>query len=152
MTMGPLVAWLVTIINRKFRRYSRRIQDSMGDITRVAKETLDAPRVVKVYNAQGYQNAQFETVNEHNRRSYMRLVLTKGLSNPVVQLVMALGSAVVLSIAIADVVHGRMHDGRAARVPRSAGQHQPAAAQPGRRGGSAAAGHRGGAEHFRAAR
>jgi subfamily B ATP-binding cassette protein MsbA len=107
MTMGPLVAWLVTIINRKFRRYSRRIQDSMGDITRVAKETLDAPRVVKVYNAQGYQNAQFEAVNEHNRKSYMRLVLTKGLSNPVVQLVMALGSAVVLSIAIADVVHGR---------------------------------------------
>ena len=107
ITMGPVVGWLVTIINRKFRRYSRRIQDSMGDITRVAKETLDAPRVVKVYNAQGYQNAQFETVNEHNRHSYMRLILTKGLSNPVVQLVMALGSAVVLSIAIADVVHGR---------------------------------------------
>ena len=107
ITMGPVVGWLVTIINRKFRRYSRRIQDSMGDITRVAKETLDAPRVVKVYNAQGYQNAQFEAVNEHNRRSFMRLVLTKGLSNPVVQLVMALGSAVVLSIAIADVVHGR---------------------------------------------
>jgi subfamily B ATP-binding cassette protein MsbA len=105
--MGPVVAWLVTIINRKFRRYSRRIQDSMGDITRVAKETLDAPRIVKVYNAQGYQNAQFETVNEHNRRSFMRLILTKGLSNPVVQLVMAFGSAVVLSIAIADVVYGR---------------------------------------------
>ncbi len=107
ITMGPLVAWLVTIINRKFRRYSRRIQDSMGDITRVAKETLDAPRLVKVYNAQAYQNAQFETVNEHNRRSHMRLVLTKGLSNPVVQMVMALGSAVVLSIAISDAVHQR---------------------------------------------
>jgi ATP-binding cassette, subfamily B, bacterial MsbA len=111
LTMGPLVAWLVTIINRKFRRYSRRIQDSMGDITRVAKETLDAPRIVKVYNAQGYQNAQFEAVNEHNRRSHMRLVLTKGLSNPVVQLVMALGSAVVLSIAIADTVNERMSMG-----------------------------------------
>ena len=56
LTMGPLVGWLVTIINRKFRRYSRRIQDSMGDITRVAKETLEAPRVVKVYNAQAYQS------------------------------------------------------------------------------------------------
>jgi subfamily B ATP-binding cassette protein MsbA len=107
ITMGPLVAWLVTIINRKFRRYSRRIQDSMGDITRVSKETLDAPRLVKVYNAQTYQNAQFEAVNEHNRRSHMRLVLTKGLSNPVVQMVMALGSAVVLSIAISDAVHQR---------------------------------------------
>jgi ATP-binding cassette, subfamily B, bacterial MsbA len=108
LTMGPLVAWLVTIINRKFRRYSRRIQDSMGDITRVAKETLDAPRVIKVYNAEGYQSAQFESVNEHNRHSFMRLVLTKGLSNPVVQMVTAIGSAVVLSIAIADAIHDRM--------------------------------------------
>ena len=104
MTMGPLVAWLVTLINRKFRRYSRRIQESMGDITRVAKETLEAPRVIKVYNAQVYQHRQFEAVNEHNRRSFMRLVLTKGLSNPVVQMVMAFGGGFVLSIAIADAI------------------------------------------------
>jgi subfamily B ATP-binding cassette protein MsbA len=111
LTMGPLIAWLVTIINRRLRRYSRRIQDSVGDITRVAKETLEAPRVIKVYNAQDYQNSLFEAVNEHNRRSNMRLVLTKGLSNPVVQMVMSLGSAFVLSIAIADVIHGRMSSG-----------------------------------------
>lgn len=111
LTMGPLVAWLVTTINRKFRRYSRRIQDSMGDITRVAKETLEAPRVIKVYNAQAYQDAQFESVNEHNRRSFMRLVLTKGLSNPVVQMVTAFGSAFVLSIAIRDAISGMMSMG-----------------------------------------
>lgn len=108
LVIAPLVAWLVTIINRKFRRYSRRIQDSMGDITRVAKETLDAPRMIKIYNAQAYQNAQFEAVNEHNRRSNMRLVLTKGLSNPVVQMVTSIGAAFVLSIAIADAIGGRM--------------------------------------------
>src|SRR5262245_44018237 len=67
LIMGPIIAWLVTIINRKFRRYSRRIQDSMGDVTSVAKETLEAPRVVKVYNAQDYKSTQFEAVNEHNR-------------------------------------------------------------------------------------
>ncbi|HEY6644911.1 lipid A export permease/ATP-binding protein MsbA [Povalibacter sp.] len=111
LTMGPIVAWLVTIINRKFRRYSRRIQDSMGDVTSVAKETLEAPRVIKVYNAQDYKNAQFEVVNEHNRRSNMRLVLTKGLSNPVVQMVMSFGSAFVLSIAISDAINNRMSMG-----------------------------------------
>jgi subfamily B ATP-binding cassette protein MsbA len=111
LTMGPLVAWLITLINRKFRRYSRRIQDSMGDITRVAKETLEAPRIVKVYNAEAHQIAQFEGVNEHNRRSNMRLVLTKGLSNPVVQMVTAIGSAFVLSIAIADAINDRMSMG-----------------------------------------
>lgn len=111
LTMGPLVAWLVTLINRKFRRYSRRIQDSMGDITRVAKETLEAPRIVKVYNAEAHQLRQFEAVNEHNRRSHMRLVLTRGLSNPVVQMVTAVGSAFVLSIAISDAINDRMSMG-----------------------------------------
>jgi subfamily B ATP-binding cassette protein MsbA len=106
--MGPLVAWLVTIINRYFRRYSRRIQDSMGDVTRVAKESFDAPRLIKVYNAEPHLSRQFEAANEHNRHSNMRLVLTKGLANPVIQLVTAVGCAFVLSIAIADAMHGRM--------------------------------------------
>ncbi|HEY8539294.1 MAG TPA: lipid A export permease/ATP-binding protein MsbA [Steroidobacteraceae bacterium] len=111
LTMGPLVGWLVSLINKKFRRYSRRIQDSMGDITRVAKESLEAPRVIKVYNAEDYQNRQFEAVNEHNRRSFMRLVLTRGLANPVVQLVTIIGASFVLSIAIADAIDGEMSMG-----------------------------------------
>jgi ATP-binding cassette, subfamily B, bacterial MsbA len=111
LTMGPLVAWLVTLINRKFRRYGRRIQDSMGDITRVVKETLDAPRVIKIYNAQEYQSQQFDAVNEHNRGSVMRMVLTRSLSNPIVQMVMSVGSAFVLSIALSDTVRGRMTGG-----------------------------------------
>jgi subfamily B ATP-binding cassette protein MsbA len=108
LTMGPLVAWLVSIINRHFRRYSRRIQDSMGDVTRVAKESFEAPRLVKVYNAQEHLRAQFEAVNQHNRHSNMKQVLTKGLSNPTLQLLTASGAAMVLSIAIGDAVHGRM--------------------------------------------
>ena len=107
LTMGPLVAWLVSVINRKFRRYSRRIQDSMGDVTRVAKESFEAPRLIKVYNAQQHLDSQFDAVNEHNRRSNMKLILTKGLSNPVVQLLSAIGISVVLYLAIADAVHGR---------------------------------------------
>jgi subfamily B ATP-binding cassette protein MsbA len=108
LTLGPLVGWLVSVINRKFRRYSRRIQDSMGDVTRVAKESFEAPRLVKVYNAQEHLGGQFDAVNEHNRRSNMKLILTRGISNPVVQEVTAIGCAIVLLIAITDAVNGRM--------------------------------------------
>jgi ATP-binding cassette, subfamily B, bacterial MsbA len=111
LTMGPLIGWLASVINRYFRRYSRRIQDSMGDVTRVAKETLEAPRVIKVYGAEDYQGRQFEAVNERNRRSHMRLILTRGLSNPVVQLITSIGLAFVLSIAIADAISGKMSPG-----------------------------------------
>jgi len=111
LTMGPLVGWLVSRINRHFRRYRRRIQDSMGDVTRVAKESFEAPRLIKVYNAEGYQDRQFDAANTHNLRSNLKWILTKGLSNPIVQLLSAIGAAIVLSIALRDVVHGRMSMG-----------------------------------------
>jgi subfamily B ATP-binding cassette protein MsbA len=111
LVMGPLVGWLVSVINYKFRRYSRRIQESMGDVTRVAKESFEAPRLVKLYNAEAHLSRQFAAVNERNLRSNMRLVLTKGLSNPIVQLLTASGCAFVLSIAIADTIHQRMSMG-----------------------------------------
>jgi ATP-binding cassette, subfamily B, bacterial MsbA len=111
LIMGPLVGWLVSVINARFRRYSHRIQDSMGDVTRVAKETFEAPRLIKVYDAQQHLGRQFDAVNERNLRSNMRLILTRGISNPVVQLVTAVGSAFVLSIAIADAIHQRMSMG-----------------------------------------
>jgi ATP-binding cassette, subfamily B, bacterial MsbA len=108
LTMGPLIGWLVSIINKRFRRYSRRIQDSMGDVTRVAKESFEAPRLVKVYNAQEHVSLQFDAVNNHNLRSNMRLILTRGVSNPIVQMVASIGLAFVMWVAIADAIHGRM--------------------------------------------
>ncbi|HVS76445.1 MAG TPA: lipid A export permease/ATP-binding protein MsbA [Steroidobacteraceae bacterium] len=111
LATGPLAGWLVSVVNRNFRRYGRRIQDSMGDVTRIAKETFEAPRLVKVYEAQPHLRAQFESVNEHNRRSYMRLILTRGLANPTVQLVTALGGALVLGLAIRGTVNGQMTAG-----------------------------------------
>jgi len=111
LTMGPLAAWLVSIINRHFRRYGQRIQDSMGDVTRVAKESFEAPRLIKVYNAEAHLSRQFDAVNEQNLRSNMKMILTRGLSNPCVQLVTAAGAALVLASAIADAVHGRISMG-----------------------------------------
>ncbi len=111
LAIGPIAAWLVSVVNRNFRRYGRRIQDSMGDVTRIAKESFEAPRLVKVYEAQPHLRAQFEAVNEHNRRSYMKLILTRGLANPTVQLVTALGGAFVLGLALRDTIDGRMTPG-----------------------------------------
>src|SRR5215467_2717451 len=111
LVLTPLIGWLVSIINFKFRRYSRRIQDSMGDVTRVAKEGFESPRLIKVYNAEAHLARQFDAVDAHNLRSNMKLILTRGISNPVVQQVTAIGAAVVLWIAIADAIHGRMSMG-----------------------------------------
>jgi subfamily B ATP-binding cassette protein MsbA len=108
LIVGPLIAFLIRRINLLFRRYSRRIQASMGDVTRVAKEAIEAPRVIRVFNAQGYEARLFEDVIEHNRRSHMKLMMTKGLSNPIVQTIAATGLAGVLYLATVDAIAGRM--------------------------------------------
>lgn len=108
LVVGPLIAWLIRRVNHLFRRYSKRIQSSMGDVTRVSKEAIEAPRVVRVFNAQDYEAAQFEEVVEQNRASNMKMMLTKGLSNPIVQLIAAVALAGVLYLATVDAIEQRM--------------------------------------------
>ena len=108
---APVIAGLVNSVNRRFRRYSTRIQNSMGDVTRLAKEAIDAHRVVKVFNAQEHMQAAFATANELNRHSNMRLISARSTSNPVVQLIAALGLASVLYVAIREVDNGAMRVG-----------------------------------------
>jgi subfamily B ATP-binding cassette protein MsbA len=97
---APVIGWLMQIANRSFRRYSKRIQNSMGDITRVAKEAIDAHRLIKIFNAQDHQIERFEHANELNRASNMKLARAKSLSNPVVGSIASVALAGVLYVAI----------------------------------------------------
>jgi ATP-binding cassette, subfamily B, bacterial MsbA len=100
---APVIAWLMQIANRSFRRYSERIQNSMGDITRVSKEAIDAHRLIKIFNAEDHQTERFEQVNEHNRASNMKLIRAKAISNPVVQCIASIALGSVLFVAIRQV-------------------------------------------------
>jgi subfamily B ATP-binding cassette protein MsbA len=103
IAVAPVIAWLMRIANLAFRRYSERIQNSMGDITRVAKEAIDAHRLIKIFTAEHHQSERFESVNEHNRASNMKLVRAKAISNPVVGVIAAIALASVLFVAIRQV-------------------------------------------------
>jgi ATP-binding cassette, subfamily B, bacterial MsbA len=108
MVAAPVIAWLVRNVNVRFRRYSTRIQNSMGDVTRVSKEALDAHRVVKVFNAQQHILRLFEEANELNRHTNVRLISARSISNPIVQMLAALGLAGVLLIANREIAAGTM--------------------------------------------
>jgi subfamily B ATP-binding cassette protein MsbA len=104
LAVAPLIIGLIRATSTLFRRYSTRIQSSMGDVTRVAKESLESQRMIKVFNAEAQQAETFEEVNEHNRASFMKLITVKAVSNPVVQMIAAAGLAAVMYMAIRDVL------------------------------------------------
>jgi ATP-binding cassette, subfamily B, bacterial MsbA len=105
---APVIAWLMQIANRSFRRYSTRIQNSMGDITRVAKEAIDAHRLIKIFNAEDHQTERFEQVNELNRASNMKLARAKSVSNPVVICIASFALAGVLYVSMRQVFAHQM--------------------------------------------
>ncbi len=104
LAVAPIIVGLIRLASTLFRRYSTRIQASMGDVTRVAKESLESQRMIKVFNAQDQQLEVFELVNERNRASFMKLVMVKAIASPVVQMIAALGLAAVMYVAIRDVL------------------------------------------------
>jgi subfamily B ATP-binding cassette protein MsbA len=104
LAVAPIIVGLIRLASTLFRRYSTRIQASMGDVTRVAKESLESQRMIKVFNAQDQQLEVFEQVNERNRASFMKLVKVKAIASPVVQMIAALGLAAVMYVAIRDVL------------------------------------------------
>jgi subfamily B ATP-binding cassette protein MsbA len=105
---APIIAGLMQIANRSFRRYSMRIQNSMGDITRVAKEAIDAHRLIKIFNAEDHQTERFEQVNELNRASNMKLARAKSVSNPVVICIASFALAGVLYVSMRQVFAQQM--------------------------------------------
>jgi ATP-binding cassette, subfamily B, bacterial MsbA len=108
LAVGPLAVGLIRMTSHLFRRYSARIQASMGDVTRVAKESLESQRMIKVFNAERHQLSVFESVNEHNRASFMKLIRVKAVSNPVIQMLAAFGLAAVMYMALRDVLEEGM--------------------------------------------
>ncbi len=99
LILVPVVSLVVTVISRKFRKISRNIQNSMGDVAHVTEEAVIGQRVVKVFLGQDTEKNRFERVNERTRRLHMRMVATHMLSSSIVQF--ASGIALVALMLIA---------------------------------------------------
>jgi len=99
LLLVPVIALVVTVISRRFRRISTRIQDSMGDVTHVTEEAVNGHEVIKLFGARKKESQYFSDINENNRRLHLKLTATQLLSSSAIQL--AAGAAVILLLIIA---------------------------------------------------
>ena len=102
MVTVPLIALLVGYVTRKFRKISKRIQRSVGDVSRIVEESINAQIVVKVFGGREYEQSQFDKINDQNRRQNMRMIATQSLSTPVIRLIVGIGLAVILYLVTRD--------------------------------------------------
>ncbi|MDH5735985.1 MAG: lipid A export permease/ATP-binding protein MsbA [Gammaproteobacteria bacterium] len=99
LLIGPFIALLIALVSKRFRKVSQRIQQSMGKVTHVVEEAIQAQRVVKIFGGQQYETVQFNASNEINCRQQMRLVATTSISTPVIQIIVAFALAGIIYMA-----------------------------------------------------
>lgn len=95
----PIVALLVRVLGIAFRRYSRRIQDSVGEVTQVTDEVIRGNWVVKAFGGFKFERDRLVDVDERNRTQNLKLIRVRSFGVAVTQVVFGLGIAMVIYVA-----------------------------------------------------
>lgn len=95
----PMIAVIVRVLAKTFRRYSGRIQESIGEVTQITEEAVQGHRVVKVFGGQDYESERFGQANEYHRAQNMKMVVAKAAGLAVTQILFAFAVAGVIYVA-----------------------------------------------------
>ena len=60
MVVLPVIGVLVNWVGKQFRRISRKIQNSVGDVTQVANEAIGGYKEVRLFGGRDYESTRFE--------------------------------------------------------------------------------------------
>jgi ATP-binding cassette, subfamily B, bacterial MsbA len=111
MLLAPVIALTVRAISLRFRKTSRLIQQSMGEITHVVQEAIEGQRVVKIFCAQDVETRAFNQVNARNLKQAMKKATAAAINVPVVELLAAIGIAVAIYFAMQQSSAGHLTAG-----------------------------------------
>jgi subfamily B ATP-binding cassette protein MsbA len=108
----PIVATLVQVLGKAFRRYSRRIQDSVGEVAQVSNEVLNANRIVKIFGGHEYEYDRLSGIDQKNRQQHVKLIYFKSFGTALTQVVFGIGVAFVIYVASGMSIAGVLSAGQ----------------------------------------
>ncbi len=122
----PLIGIVVAYVGKRFRRISRRIQNSMGDITHVASEAISGYREVRMFGAKDAERRRFFEASEYNRVQFIKMALTDALSPPILQMFISFALAVLVWLVLEPDMRATMSPGQFVAFLAAAGMlHKP---------------------------
>ena len=96
----PFIGILVNFTNKRIRRISHRVQQTMGQVTEIASEAIDGYRVVRMFGGVAHEKDKFNHATEQSRRNDMKVAVSKAINVSGVQCIIAIGIAIIIFAAI----------------------------------------------------
>jgi len=104
LLITPLIAIIVTIVSKRFRKISNSIQGAMGEITTAIEQTFNGHKVVLTFSGQEKEFKRFKQINNNNRQQRMKLVAAKAGSVPIIQIIASFALAFVFYAVNSDTL------------------------------------------------
>jgi len=104
IAIAPAIGFVVRIATKRFRSISKKMQNSMGELTHISSEMVIGNRVVKSFGGESYEQERFLTASKYSFLQSMRMVKTSAIQTPVLQLIVsiALGTLIFLSLLLME--------------------------------------------------
>jgi subfamily B ATP-binding cassette protein MsbA len=112
LILFPVIALLIRVLGVAFRRYSNRIQDSVGEVTQVTDEIVRGNWVVKMFGGYDYERNRLVEVDERNRKQNLKLIRVRSLGVAVTQTIFGFGVALVIYMASRESLEGNLTAGQ----------------------------------------
>jgi len=100
LVVAPVIALLVNYVSKRLRMLSKRIQDSVGDMTHITSELVNGHRIVRSYGGEDYEKRRFVESSLNHRRQSLKVTTTGAIHNQLMQLVIAIALASLMYLAL----------------------------------------------------
>lgn len=100
IVVAPFIGVLVTVVGKRLRMLSSRIQTTMGNVTQTSSEMINGYRVMRSFGGEAYEQQRFEGASWGNFRQNMKMVTTSSFTTPLLQLIVATAMGVLVYLAM----------------------------------------------------
>ncbi len=111
LSVSPLLFAFVYVFTRRIKKYSRAVRKKESELTSVVQEVLTSIRVVKAFAREDYEQERFEAQSLENVETALKARSLKAKLAPFVEVIVALGTCLVLGYGARLVLHGQLSAG-----------------------------------------
>ena len=102
----PVSVLPVLRLSKRLRRYSKRGQATLGNLSALLQETIQGNRIVKAFGMEQYELERFGAENARLFDIYMKASRAKALIQPIMEMLAAFGIAAVVLYGGYSVIKG----------------------------------------------
>ncbi len=106
LVLFPLFFFPIFKYSRKLRRFSKKSQPQVAEITAFLQESFTGIRVIKAFLMEGYNRKEFHVINERLFGLVLRRLKIKALTVPISETVGGLSAAAVIWYGGSQVIQG----------------------------------------------